>query len=145
MLRAGAPLLVNTVVGFIGPEYLYDAKQITRAGLEDHMMGKLLGVPHGADACYTNHARADQNDCENLATLLAAAGCNYFMAVPMGDDIMLSYQSTSYHDAAALRAVLKLRPAPEFEEWCEQRGIIKDGQLTPRAGDVQSLFGSDRR
>jgi ethanolamine ammonia-lyase large subunit len=135
LARRYSPLLVNTVVGFIGPEYLYDAKQIIRAGLEDHMMGKLLGVPIGADACYTNHARADQNDCENLATLLAAAGCNYFMAVPMGDDVMLSYQSTSYHDAAALRQVLKLRPAPEFERWCEERGILKDGRLTARAGD----------
>lgn len=135
LARRYAPLLVNTVVGFIGPEYLYDAKQISRAGLEDHLMGKLLGVPHGADACYTNHARADQNDCENLALLLAAAGCNYFMAVPMGDDVMLSYQCTSYHDAAALRAVLKLRPAPEFEEWCERRGILSEGALTARAGD----------
>lgn len=136
LARRYAPFLVNTVVGFIGPEYLYDAKQIIRAGLEDHMMGKLLGVPHGADACYTNHARADQNDCENLATLLAAAGCNYFMAVPMGDDVMLSYQCTSYHDAAALRAVLNLRPAPEFERWCEERGILHDGRLTRRAGDA---------
>ena len=135
LARRYSPFLVNTVVGFIGPEYLYDAKQITRAGLEDHLMGKLLGVPHGADACYTNHARADQNDCENLATLLAAAGCNYFMAVPMGDDVMLSYQSTSYHDAAALRAVLNLRPAPEFERWCEARGVLHDGRLTARAGD----------
>ncbi len=135
LARRYAPLLVNTVVGFIGPEYLYDAKQITRAGLEDHLMGKLLGVPHGADACYTNHARADQNDCENLAALLAAAGCNYFMAVPMGDDVMLSYQCTSYHDAAALRQVLKLRPAPEFEKWCETRGILEQGRLGARAGD----------
>jgi len=135
LARRYNPLLVNTVVGFIGPEYLYDAKQITRAGLEDHMMGKLLGVPLGADACYTNHARADQNDCENLATLLAAAGCNYFMAVPMGDDVMLSYQCTSYHDAAALRQVLKLRLAPEFETWCEARGIIRDGHLTKGAGE----------
>jgi ethanolamine ammonia-lyase large subunit len=135
LARRYAPLLVNTVVGFIGPEYLYDAKQIIRAGLEDHMMGKLLGVPHGADACYTNHTRADQNDCENLAMLLAAAGCNYFMAVPMGDDVMLSYQSTSYHDAAAMRQTLGLRPAPEFELWCEERGIMKDGRLTRRAGD----------
>ena len=140
LARRYAPLLVNTVVGFIGPEYLYDAKQITRAGLEDHLMGKLLGVPHGADACYTNHARADQNDCENLAILLASAGCNYFMAVPMGDDVMLSYQCTSYHDAAALRAVLKLRPAPEFEEWCERRGIIRDGRLTERTGDARIVM-----
>ncbi len=140
LARRYSPLLVNTVVGFIGPEYLYDAKQITRAGLEDHLMGKLLGVPHGADACYTNHARADQNDCENLAVLLAAAGCNYFMAVPMGDDVMLSYQCTSYHDAAALRAVLNLRPAPEFEQWCEQRGLLHDGRLTDRAGDATLLI-----
>jgi ethanolamine ammonia-lyase large subunit len=140
LARRYSPLLVNTVVGFIGPEYLYDAKQITRAGLEDHLMGKLLGVPHGADACYTNHARADQNDCENLAVLLAAAGCNYFMAVPMGDDVMLSYQSTSYHDAAALRAVLNLRPAPEFEEWCERRGILRDGRLTDRAGNARIVM-----
>ncbi|MGO9605091.1 MAG: ethanolamine ammonia-lyase subunit EutB [Candidatus Binataceae bacterium] len=140
LARRYAPLLVNTVVGFIGPEYLYDAKQITRAGLEDHLMGKLLGVPHGADACYTNHARADQNDCENLAVLLAAAGCNYFMAVPMGDDVMLSYQCTSYHDAATLRAVLNLRPAPEFERWCEQRGILFGGRLTAQAGDARLLL-----
>jgi ethanolamine ammonia-lyase large subunit len=140
LARRYSPLLVNTVVGFIGPEYLYDAKQITRAGLEDHLMGKLLGVPHGADACYTNHARADQNDCEDLATLLAAAGCNYFMAVPMGDDVMLSYQCTSFHDAAALRAVLGLRPAPEFERWCEQRGILESGRLAARAGDARLLL-----
>ncbi len=148
LARRYAPLLVNTVVGFIGPEYLYDAKQITRAGLEDHLMGKLLGVPHGADACYTNHARADQNDCENLAALLAAAGCNYFMAVPMGDDVMLSYQCTSYHDAATLRQVLKLRPAPEFEKWCERRGILEHGRLGARAGDpalVMAPANSRRR
>lgn len=141
LARRYAPLLVNTVVGFIGPEYLYDSKQIIRAGLEDHMMGKLLGVPLGADACYTNHAQADQNDCENLATLLTAAGCNYFMAVPMGDDVMLSYQSTSFHDAPALRQVLKLRPAPEFEAWCEDRGIMKDGRLTARAGEAGLVIG----
>jgi ethanolamine ammonia-lyase large subunit len=142
LARRYSPLLVNTVVGFIGPEYLYDAKQITRAGLEDHMMGKILGVPHGADACYTNHARADQNDCENLAVLLAAAGCNYFMAVPMGDDVMLSYQCTSYHDAAALRAVLNLRPAPEFEAWCERRGILEAGRLKAQAGDARIVMKS---
>jgi ethanolamine ammonia-lyase large subunit len=145
LARRYSPLLVNTVVGFIGPEYLYDAKQITRAGLEDHLMGKILGVPHGADACYTNHARADQNDCENIAVLLASAGCNYFMAVPMGDDVMLSYQSTSYHDASALRAVLKMRPAPEFEAWCEQRGILREGRLTSRAGDAMMLMNSSGR
>ncbi len=142
LARRYNPFLVNTVVGFIGPEYLFDAKQITRAGLEDHMMGKLLGVPLGADACYTNHARADQNDCENLAVLLTAAGCNYFMALPMGDDVMLSYQSTSFHDAAALRAVLNLRPAPEFEQWCEERGIMHDGKLTRRAGDPSLVSGT---
>jgi ethanolamine ammonia-lyase large subunit len=141
LARRYSPFLVNTVVGFIGPEALFDAKQISRAGLEDHMMGKLLGVPIGADACYTNHARADQNDCENLAVLLAAAGCNYFMALPMGDDVMLSYQSTSYHDAAALRAVLNLRPAPDFERWCEDRGILREGKLTRNAGDPSILNG----
>jgi ethanolamine ammonia-lyase large subunit len=140
LARRYAPLLVNSVVGFIGPEYLYDAKQITRAGLEDHLMGKLLGVPHGADVCYTNHARADQSDCENLAVLMAAAGCNYFMAVPMGDDVMLSYQCTSYHDAAALRAVLNLRPAPEFERWCERRAILFGGKLTARAGSADLVM-----
>jgi len=144
LARRYAPLLVNTVVGFIGPEYLYDAKQIARAGLEDHLMGKLLGVPHGADACYTNHARADQNDCESLAVLLAAAGCNYFMALPMGDDVMLSYQSTSYHDAAALRQVLNLRPAPQFEKWCERRGILFRGRLTRRAGAPALLMPKRR-
>ncbi|NJM82952.1 MAG: ethanolamine ammonia-lyase subunit EutB, partial [Tabrizicola sp.] len=101
--RRYAPLLVNTVVGFIGPEYLYDAREIARAGLEDHFMGKLLGLPMGADVCYTNHAEADQNDLESTALQLAAAGCNYFMGVPLGDDCMLHYQSTSYHDVAALR------------------------------------------
>jgi len=145
LARRYAPLLVNTVVGFIGPEYLHDGRQITRAGLEDHMMGKLMGVPIGADACYTNHARADQNDCENLAVLLAAAGCNYFMAVPMGDDVMLSYQCTSYHDAASLRAVLHLRPAPEFERWCEQRGILFAGSLTARAGNARLLMEESGR
>lgn len=129
------PLLVNTVVGFIGPEYLYDSKQVIRAGLEDHFMGKLTGIPMGCDACYTNHMKTDQNDIENLAVLLTAAGCNYFMGVPMGDDIMLNYQCTSYHDAAALRQLLKLRPAPEFEKWMENMGLMKDGMLTPKAGD----------
>jgi ethanolamine ammonia-lyase large subunit len=142
LARRYSPFLINTVVGFIGPEYLHDAKQIARAGLEDHLIGKLMGVPIGADACYTNHAAADQNDCESLAVLMAAAGCNYFMAVPMGDDVMLSYQSTSYHDAAALREVLSLRPAPEFDAWCEQRGILKDGRLTKIAGDPARIFGA---
>jgi len=130
------PFQVNTVVGFIGPEYLYDAVQITRAGLEDHFMGKLTGIPMGCDACYTNHARATQNDIENLAVLLTSAGCNYFMGVPMGDDSMLSYQCTSFHDAPSLRQLLGLRPLPEFEVWMEQIGLMKDGILTEKAGDA---------
>lgn len=129
------PYQVNTVVGFIGPEYLYDAVQITRAGLEDHFMGKLTGIPMGCDACYTNHARATQNDIENLAVLLSAAGCNYFMGVPMGDDVMLAYQCTSYHDAPSLRQTLNLRPLPEFECWLEGLGLMKNGRLTEKAGD----------
>ncbi len=129
------PYQVNTVVGFIGPEYLYDAVQIQRAGLEDHFMGKLSGIPMGCDACYTNHARADQNAIENLAVMLTAAGCNYFMGVPVGDDSMLSYQCTSYHDAPSLRQTFKLRPAPEFERWLEGLGLMKDGVLTELAGD----------
>jgi ethanolamine ammonia-lyase large subunit len=135
LARRYDPFLVNTVVGFIGPEYLADGRQIVRAGLEDHFMGKLLGVPLGADACYTNHADADQNDCDTLATLLATAGCNYFMGVPAGDDVMLSYQCTSYHDGATLRQLLGLRPAPEFEAWLVERGLMQDGRLTRRAGD----------
>jgi ethanolamine ammonia-lyase large subunit len=115
--RAFSPLLVNSVVGFIGPEYLYDGKQITRAGLEDHFCGKLLGLPMGVDVCYTNHAEADQDDMDVLLTLLGAAGVNYIMGVPGADDVMLHYQSTSFHDALYLRRVLGLRPAPEFEAW----------------------------
>ncbi len=130
------PYQVNTVVGFIGPEYLDDARQIQRAGLEDHFMGKLTGIPMGVDACYTNHARADQNAIENLAVMLTAAGCNYFMGVPMGDDSMLSYQCTSYHDAPTLRQLFKLRPAPEFERWLEDLGLMKNGVLTDKAGDA---------
>jgi ethanolamine ammonia-lyase large subunit len=133
------PLLVNSVVGFIGPEYLWDARQVIRAGLEDHFMGKLLGVPMGVDVCYTNHMAADQNDLENLAVLLVAAGCNYLMAVPMGDDCMLSYQSSSFHDAASLRTLLGRRPAPEFEAWLEARGLMADGCLTDLAGDARVL------
>jgi ethanolamine ammonia-lyase large subunit len=111
------PMLVNTVVGFIGPEYLYDGKQILRAGLEDHFCGKLLGLPMGCDVCYTNHAEADQDDMDSLLTLLGAAGVNYIMGVPGADDIMLQYQSTSFHDALYLRSTLGLRPSPEFEAW----------------------------
>jgi len=118
------PLLVNTVVGFIGPEYLYDGKQIIRAGLEDHFCGKLLGLPMGCDVCYTNHADADQDDMDNLLTLLATAGCSYIMGVPGADDIMLNYQSTSFHDALYIRKLLKLRPAPEFEAWLIHMGIV---------------------
>ncbi len=133
------PFLVNTVVGFIGPEYLYDSKQVIRAGLEDHFMGKLTGVSMGCDACYTNHMKADQNDIENLATLLVAAGCNYIMGVPQGDDCMLMYQCTGYHEAAALREVFGLRPIAEFDAWLEKMGFSKDGRLTPLAGDA-SVF-----
>jgi ethanolamine ammonia-lyase large subunit len=127
--RAFEPFLVNSVVGFIGPEYLYDERQITRAGLEDHFMGKLLGLPMGCDVCYTNHAAADQNSADNLMLLLAAAGCNYFMGVPCADDVMLNYQSTSYHDAATVRKIFGLRPAPEFLAWLEERGIFHHGAL----------------
>jgi ethanolamine ammonia-lyase large subunit len=124
------PLLVNTVVGFIGPEYLFDGRQILRAGLEDHFCGKLLGLPMGCDICYTNHAEADQNDSDNLLGLLGIAGCNYIMGVPGADDIMLGYQSTSYHDAHFLRQTLGLRPAPEFEEWLLKFGLISEsGQI----------------
>ena len=115
--RRFKPMLVNTVVGFIGPEYLYDGKQIARAGLEDHFCGKLMGLPMGCDVCYTNHAEADQDDMDTLLTLLGAAGVNYIMGVPGADDVMLNYQSTSFHDALYLRRVLGLRPAPEFEAW----------------------------
>jgi ethanolamine ammonia-lyase large subunit len=121
------PLLVNTVVGFIGPEYLFDGKQILRAGLEDHFCGKLLGLPMGCDVCYTNHAEADQDDMDVLLTMLGVAGCNYIMGVPGADDIMLNYQSTSFHDALYLRSMLQLRPAPEFEAWLERMGILEDG------------------
>src|SRR5438067_1848344 len=126
--QAFRPFLVNSVVGFIGPEYLYDERQITRAGLEDHFLGKLLGLPMGCDVCYTNHAAADQNSADNLLLLLAAAGCNYFMGVPCADDVMLNYQSTSYHDALAVRRIFKLRPTPEFLSWLEEMGIYRDAQ-----------------
>jgi len=120
------PLLVNTVVGFIGPEYLYDGKQIIRAALEDHFCGKLLGLPMGVDICYTNHAEADQDDMDNLLTLLGVAGCNFIMGIPGSDDIMLNYQSTSFHDALYIRKVLGLRPAPEFEAWLFKQGITDE-------------------
>jgi ethanolamine ammonia-lyase large subunit len=123
--REFEPLLVNTVVGFIGPEYLYDGREIIRAGLEDHFCGKVLGLPMGVDVCYTNHADADQDDMDNLLTLLGVAGVNYIMGVPGADDVMLAYQSTSFHDALYLRETLGLRPAPEFEAWLLTRGIFE--------------------
>jgi len=124
------PFLVNTVVGFIGPEYLYDAKQVIRAGLEDHFMGKLSGLPMGCDACYTNHMKADQNDIENLAVLLATAGCTYFMGIPHGDDVMLNYQTTGYQETATLRELLGVKPIKPFEEWMEKMGIIPEELAT---------------
>lgn len=132
--RAFKPLLVNTVVGFIGPEYLYDGKQIIRAGLEDHFCGKLLGVPMGCDICYTNHAEADQDDMDVLLTLLGAAGINFIMGIPGSDDVMLNYQTTSFHDALYARQVLGLRPAPEFETWLERMEIIKQHDGRYRLG-----------
>lgn len=129
------PFIVNTVVGFIGPEYLYNSKQVIRAGLEDHFMGKLHGLPMGVDVCYTNHMKADQNDMENLAVLLAAAGVNFLIGVAMADDCMLNYQSLSFHDIATLRELLHMRPAPEFERWLEKMGIMENGRLTSIAGD----------
>jgi ethanolamine ammonia-lyase large subunit len=129
--RAFQPLLVNSVVGFIGPEYLYDGKQIIRAGLEDHFCAKLLGLPMGVDVCYTNHAEADQDDMDVLLTMLGAAGCTYVMGVPGADDIMLNYQTTSFHDALYARRVLGLRPAPEFDTWLRDMGIFSgDGPAT---------------
>ncbi|KEZ87863.1 ethanolamine ammonia-lyase [Clostridium sulfidigenes] len=135
------PFLVNTVVGFIGPEYLYDAKQVIRAGLEDHFMGKLSGLPMGCDACYTNHMKADQNDIENLAVLLATAGCTYFMGIPHGDDVMLNYQTTGYQETATLRELLGVKPIKPFEEWMGKMGIIENGKLTRRAGDASIFLG----
>jgi ethanolamine ammonia-lyase large subunit len=145
--RSLEPFLVNSVVGFIGPEYLFDERQIVRAGLEDHFMGKLLGLPMGCDVCYTNHAAADQNSADNLLLLLAAAGCNYFMGVPCADDVMLNYQSTSYHDAATVRRVFGLRPAPEYAAWLEERGILRGGELAradeaPRQRLLQGMAGA---
>jgi ethanolamine ammonia-lyase large subunit len=137
------PFLVNSVVGFIGPEYLFDERQIIRAGLEDHFMGKLLGLPMGCDVCYTNHAAADQNSADNLLMLLALAGCNYVMGVPCADDVMLNYQSTSYHDAALVRQLCGLRAAPEFAAWLEKCGIFRDGFLTaPSEASRERLLAS---
>jgi ethanolamine ammonia-lyase large subunit len=142
--RRYSPLLVNSVVGFIGPEYLFDGKQIVRAGLEDHFCGKLLGLPMGVDVCYTNHAEADKDDMDDLLTLLGVAGCNYVMGVPGSDDIMLGYQSTSFHDSHYLRQVLGLRPAPEFESWLRTMNITADdGHLLP-AGPTHTLLTRGR-
>jgi ethanolamine ammonia-lyase large subunit len=139
--RAFDPFIVNSVVGFIGPEYLYDERQIIRAGLEDHFMGKLLGLPMGCDVCYTNHAAADQNSADNLLILLGAAGCNYFMGVPSSDDVMLNYQSTSYHDALAVRRIFGLRPAPEFLAWLESSGVFQNQEpVALGAASRQDLF-----
>ncbi len=135
-----SPFLVNTVVGFIGPEYLYDARQVTRAGLEDHFMGKLTGVSMGCDCCYTNHMKADQNDIENLATLLTVAGCNYFMGIPHGDDIMLNYQTTGFRETATLRELTGKTAIPEFQAWLEKMGFVENGHLTARAGDGSCLL-----
>jgi ethanolamine ammonia-lyase large subunit len=139
--RAFDPFLVNSVVGFIGPEYLRDERQMIRAGLEDHFLGKLLGLPMGVDVCYTNHCDADQNSADNLLLLLAAAGVNYVMGVPCADDVMLNYQSTSYHDAASVRSLLGLRPAPEFGLWLARRGILPaDGRRLSDSRAVQGLI-----
>jgi len=134
------PLLVNTVVGFIGPEYLYDSKQIIRAGLEDHFCGKLLGLPMGCDVCYTNHAEADQDDMDVLLTMLGLAGCNFIMGVPGADDIMLNYQTTSFHDALYARRVLGLKPAPEFEIWLRNMGIITDKEMITLSHELPNNF-----
>lgn len=144
--RKFSPLLVNSVVGFIGPEYLYNGKQIIRAGLEDHFCGKLMGLPMGVDICYTNHADADQDDMDALLTLLGVAGCNFIMGIPGADDVMLSYQSTSFHDALYLRQVLGLKPTPEFEEWLVSSGIFSSGKtFLPVENQMVSLFEREMR
>lgn len=140
LARRYNPHMVNTVVGFIGPEYLYNHQQIIRAGLEDHFMGKLSGMPMGVDACYTNHADTDQNSNENLLVLLAASGVNFVIGMAMGDDIMLNYQTTAFHDTATARQLLNLRPAPEFEAWMETMGLMEKGRLTAKAGDPSIFF-----
>ena len=133
--REFKPFMVNTVVGFIGPEYLYDSRQVIRAGLEDHFMGKLSGLPMGCDCCYTNHMMADQNDIDNLSLLLGSCGVNYILGVPTSDDIMLNYQTNAYHDVNTIREILHLRPIAEFEKWLEKMGILENGKFTKRAGD----------
>jgi ethanolamine ammonia-lyase large subunit len=138
--RKYKPLLINTVVGFIGPEYLYDGRQIVRAGLEDHFCGKLLGLPMGCDICYTNHAEADQNDMDVLLTMLGVAGVNFIMGIPGSDDVMLNYQTTSFHDALYVRRVLGLRPAPEFEAWLKAQEIFEKGDRVSLSSDVPRAF-----
>jgi ethanolamine ammonia-lyase large subunit len=138
--RAFDPLLVNSVVGFIGPEYLYDGKQIIRAGLEDHFCGKLLGLPLGVDVCYTNHAEADQDDMDNLLTLLATAGVSFIMGVPGADDVMLNYQSTSFHDALYVRDLLGLKRAPEFDDWLFRAGLADANFRLAGNGDLLPEF-----
>lgn len=142
LARHYKPFLVNTVVGFMGPEYVYDTKELIRAGLEDVFCGHMHGLPMGCDVCYTNHMPTDQNDIESLAVILASAGCHYIIGVPGGDDIMLMYQSTGYQDIASIREILGKRPIPEFEAWLEKRGIWKDGHLGENAGD-SGVFGED--
>ncbi|MDX2090196.1 MAG: ethanolamine ammonia-lyase subunit EutB [Kofleriaceae bacterium] len=137
--RRYKPFLVNTVVGFIGPEYLEDGPQITRAALEDHFMGKLLGLPMGCDACFTYHASMSQDELEGLKVLLATAGCTYLMSLPVGDDIMLNYQSTSYHDIPTIRRLVHKRPTPEFDAWLDNKGIWRDGAPGPKFGDVEAV------
>ncbi len=137
--RRYRPFLVNTVVGFIGPEYLEDGAQITRAGLEDHFMGKLLGLPMGCDACFTYHSSMTQNELESLKVLLGAAECSYLMSLPVGDDIMLNYQSTSFHDIPSVRGLLGKKPTPEFEAWLERKGILKDNRPGPNFGKPEQL------
>jgi ethanolamine ammonia-lyase large subunit len=138
--REFKPLLVNSVVGFIGPEYLYDGKQIIRAGLEDHFCAKLLGLPMGCDVCYTNHAEADQNDMDILLTLLGAAGCTFVMGIPGSDDIMLNYQTTSFHDALYARRVLGLKPAPEFEAWLKTMKIFTEDSQVKLGDELPPAF-----
>ena len=140
MARHFQPLLVNSVVGFIGPEYLYNGKQILRAGLEDHFCGKLLGLPMGCDVCFTNHAEADADDMDALLTLLCAAGVNFIMGVPGADDIMLNYQSTSFHDALAMRQLLGLQPAPEFAAWLQRMGVTEPGETLRLANALPAAF-----
>jgi ethanolamine ammonia-lyase large subunit len=139
LARHFRPFLVNTVVGFMGPEYLYDGKQIARAALEDNFCGHMHGIPMGCDVCYTNHAKADQNDMDSLLVQMAASGCAYVMGLPQGDDVMLMYQSTSFHDIAAIREMTGLEPIPEFKGWLEKWGIWENGRLSDRAGDI-SIF-----